>query len=72
MAYHILHHLRFCTLSSNVYRYKTDYNVRKLDLSTHFYLRMETGYLGKHVFKFLFEAMDDVKKRKAEWFESSM
>jgi hypothetical protein len=33
---------------------------------------METGYLGKHVFKFLFEAMDDVKKRKAEWFESSM
>jgi len=38
--YHILHHLRFYTLSSNVYKYKTDYNTRKLDLFTHFYLRM--------------------------------
>ena len=35
--------------------------MRKVDLFTHFYLRMETGNLGKHVFKFLFEAMGDGK-----------
>jgi peroxiredoxin family protein len=44
--------LYFCTLSSNVYKYKTDYNIQKLDLFTHFYLRVETGYLGKHVLNF--------------------
>jgi len=35
--------------------------MRKLDLFTHFYLRIETGNLRKHVFKFLFEAMGDGK-----------
>ena len=70
-VYHILHHLRFCTLSSKVYKYKTDYNMRKLDLFTNRYLRMKTGYLGKHVLIF-FWSTGRWEKTKAEWFESSM
>jgi hypothetical protein len=26
---------------------KTDCNIRELDLFTHYYMKMETGYLGK-------------------------
>jgi len=68
-VYHILHHLCFCTSSSNAYKYKTDYNVRKLDLFTHSYPRMKTGYLG---YLNLFWSTGWWEKTKAEWFGSSM